>query len=483
MESKHLSSSNHAQDTDSGFAGTLKNIQLNDLIQMCCLSASSLCMRVSKGRRQGTIVIVDGEIVHAACEDIVGEEAFYQILGWQTGSFESIEVSTPPKRTIDKTYHFLVMEAARRVDEQNLQSEEPSNETTDDADLDLCSDLLRVLIVDDSPMMRKILASILTTGNSIDVVGMAGNGKEAISMIDQLSPDLVMLDVNMPVMDGTSTIKHIMIKKPCPVVIMSNPGDAMSKKIFNFLELGAVDFIGKPKKSQDILVQQKKIIERIKLAATARVNNFRIVRVPTAKAFTPPNTVGRRLVIVLSGAGGHPELLSLLSGLVPAMSEKDGAVIALQGLPPSFSDAFAQYVIERCGCPASPIDHETGIGAGRCYTGMQGASLIVRMNGHEAMIDTLEPGDELASVDRFLESAAFAFKHELSVVLLSGADPGEHSGLRAVKEHNGRVILRQRSSCMVSQPLDRVADSGLACAEVGPIDLVQAVLNGFGQDS
>ena len=251
MDSKDFSPSENAQVADSGFAGTLKNIQLNDLIQMCCLSASSLCMRVSKGQRQGTIYIVEGEIIHAACGETVGEEAFYQILGWQTGSFESIEVSSTPERTIDKNYHFLVMEAARRVDEQNLKRTE--NDTANAAD-GRGDDRLKVLIVDDSPMMRKILSSILTTSNKIDVVGMAGNGKEAIAMIDELSPGLVILDVNMPVMDGTSTIKHIMIKKPCPVVIMSNPGDALSKKIFNFLELGAVDFIGKPIKSHDILI-------------------------------------------------------------------------------------------------------------------------------------------------------------------------------------------------------------------------------------
>ena len=482
MDSKDLSPSSHAQDADSGFAGTLKNIQLNDLIQMCCLSASSLCMRVSKDQRQGTIFIVDGEIIHAACEDVVGEEAFYQILGWQTGSFESIEVSTTPERTIDKNYHFLVMEAARRVDEQDI--EEKTSSVFSDTSNDKSDGRLRVLIVDDSPMMRKILASILTTGDMINVVGMAGNGKEAISMIDQLSPDLVILDVNMPVMDGTSTIKHIMIKKPCPVVIMSNPGDALSKKIFNFLELGAVDFIGKPTKSQDILIQQKKIIERIQLAATASVNNFRIVRIPKAKAFTPSEGVCRRLVIVISGPGGHPELLNLLSGLVPAMADMNGAVVALQGLPPSFSDPFAQYVNERCGCPALSINHNTLISSGKCYVGIQGATLMVKMNDAQLPImDTQAPEDGLASIDRFLQTAASVFKHELAVVLLSGANPGEQSGLRTVNEHNGRVIIRKRSSSMVSEPLEPVAESGLANAEVGPEDLLQTVLNGFDPNS
>ena len=479
MDSKEFSSTYHEQDVNSGFAGTLKNIQLNDLIQMCCLSGSSLHMRIRKGQRQGTISIVDGEIVHAVSEEMVGEEAFYRILGWQTGSFDSIEGTAPFERTINKNYQFLVMEAARRVDEQNLKEAEACSAVREAPD-DACDDHLRVLIVDDSPLMRKILASVLTTGSMIRIVGMAGNGKEAISMIDQLSPDLVILDVNMPVMDGTSTIKHIMIEKPCPVVIMSNPGEALSKTIFNFLELGAVDFIGKPKKAGDIIVQQKKIIERVKLAATARVNNFRITRIPKGKAFTPSEAACRRLVIAISGPGGHPELLCLLSGLVPAMAAREGAVVALQNLPPSFCDGFAQYVTERCGCPATQIDQATRICAGRCYVGSRGATPSVSMNGRQPIFDNQVSENERLSIDRFLHSAALVFGPNLTVVLLSGANSGDQSGLRAVNENNGRVILRQRSSCMVAEPLEPVAGgSGLATAEASPDDLLPTVLNGF----
>jgi two-component system, chemotaxis family, protein-glutamate methylesterase/glutaminase len=482
MGTKDASSSEHPPDADSGFAGTLKNIQLNDLIQMCCLSASSICMRVTKDDRMGTIYIVDGEIVHAACEDIVGEEAFYRILGWQTGSFESIEVLTTPQRTIQNNYHFLIMEAARRVDEKAEFESEPSEEEhcpTEDA----TDDRLRVLIVDDSPMMRKILSSMLTASNRVKVVGMASNGKEAISLIDELSPDLVTLDVNMPVMDGTSTIKHIMIKKPCPVVITSNPGEGSSKTIFNFLELGAVDFMSKPTKNQDILIQQQKIIERIRLAATATVGNFRIARIPRANQSKPAvNSIDRacrRLVIVISGPGGHPEQMGLLSGLVPAMADEDGTVVALQTLPSIFSDAFARYLFERCGCQASPIDQERSLSAGHCYVGIHGCPLTVKMNDQGPVIAPSLPEKGSFQVDRLLLTAASVFKQHLAVVLLSGANTGEQAGLRIVHENGGRIIIRKRASGMVAEPLDQVFEAGLADAEVNPADLIKTVLNGF----
>ena len=482
MEIKDASSLAHPQGADSGFAGTLKNIQLNDLIQMCCLSASSICMRVTKDDRIGTIFIVDGEIVHAACEDIVGEEAFYRILGWQTGSFESIEVSTAPQRTIQNNYHYLIMEAARRVDEKAGIDSEPSA-TEHGSPEDAVDDRLRVLIVDDSPMMRKILSSMLTASNRVKVVGMASNGEEAISLIDELSPDLVTLDVNMPVMDGTSTIKHIMIKKPCPVVITSNPGDGSSKAIFNFLELGAVDFMSKPTKNQDILIQQQKIVERIRLAATATVGNFRIAQIPKVKAASPAGTpVDRpcqRLVVVVSGPGGHPEQMTLLSGLVPAMAEINGAVVALQSLPSSFSEPFARYLFERCGCQASPIERETSLSSGQCYVGNHGWPLAVKMNGEGPAILPKARENGLVQVDRLLLTAASVFKQHLAVVLLSGANTGEQSGLRVVHENGGRIILRKRASGMIAEPLDQVVKAGLANEEVNPGDLIKTVLNGF----
>ncbi|MGD8701444.1 MAG: response regulator [Desulfosarcina sp.] len=482
MATNDPSSSSPPADADAGFAGTLKNIQLNDLIQMCCLSASSLCMRVTKDDRLGTIFIVDGEIVHAACEDVVGEEAFYRILGWQTGSFESIEVSSTPQRTIQKNYHFLIMEAARRVDEQSA-SDALEIDSTDSSSEHAAEDRLRILIVDDSPMMRKILSSMLTTSHNNKVVGMAGNGEEAISMINDLRPDLVTLDVNMPVMDGTSTIKHIMIKKPCPVVITSNPGDGSSRTIFNFLELGAVDFMSKPTKNQDILVQQQKILERVRVAATANVSNFRISRIPKIAAGDPDNPpvvgVSRQLVIVISGPGGHPEQMSLLSGLVPVLADLQAAVVAIQSLPPAFSDAFAKYLLERCGCQASAIDQETMLLSGGCYVGIHGCPLTVKTNDQQPVIAPTASDDGMIHVDRLLSTAASTFKRRLTVVLLSGADTGDQSGVQAVNDNGGRIIMRERSTGMVSEPLDLVAEAGLVAAEVPPGNLLQAIIDGI----
>ncbi|WP_459903889.1 response regulator [Desulfosarcina cetonica] len=470
-------SNSPSTDTDNGFVGTLKNIQLNDLIQICCLSASSLCMRVTKSGRQGTIFIMDGEIVHAVCEEMAGEEAFYRILGWQTGSFESLEISEKPKRTIERNYQFLLMEAARRVDERELtdQAAEEENNAIEAVDK-----RLRVLIVDDSPIMRKILSRMLDASHALQVVGMAGNGREAIQMVDQLSPDLITLDINMPVMDGISTIKHIMIRKPCPVVIMSNASDGSSKTIFNFLELGAVDFISKPINNKDILQQQTKILECLKMAATAKVGNFRIPRLPTSTARPhlddPPDDVPcKRLVMVISGPGGHPELITLLADLAPVLRDVQGALIVLHRMPSSLGAPMSHYLSQRCGIPAQFVDATMALRAGGCYIGRFDRRLGVGTtdDGPAIEVATLSNGE--APPDGLLKSAATVFGKALAVVLLSGAPIRNPEGLNAVRAAGGWTLVRERTTTMVAGPLDQMVNSGLTDVEVDPAGMVATI--------
>ena len=95
-----------------------------------------------------------------------------------------------------------------------------------------------MLLVDDSTLMAKILSSMLTATGDIEVVGIAQNGQDALELAESLFPDLILLDVNMPVMDGSTALKHIMIRTPCPVVVMSNVGSGSPETVIHFLDLG-----------------------------------------------------------------------------------------------------------------------------------------------------------------------------------------------------------------------------------------------------
>ena len=115
---------------------------------------------------------------------------------------------------------------------------------------------LRVLIVDDSAVMCRALTEMLSSEEGIHVVGTARNGEEALEQIDRVRPDLITLDVNMPVMDGSTALKHIMIRNPCPVVIVSAVSQRRESNILNFLLLGAVDYIQKPVRGEAMARQR-----------------------------------------------------------------------------------------------------------------------------------------------------------------------------------------------------------------------------------
>ena len=120
------SGENVQKQESSGFAGTLRNIQITDIIQMCCLAGASLSIRVTQDSDLGTIFIEDGEVVHAECGAMVGVEAFFTILGWPSGQFETMEAPAIDEPTIKEACQFLLMEAARQADEMAiLESESP----------------------------------------------------------------------------------------------------------------------------------------------------------------------------------------------------------------------------------------------------------------------------------------------------------------------------------------------------------------------
>ncbi|MDM8553917.1 response regulator [Desulfococcaceae bacterium HSG7] len=509
----------HFNKMDEGFQGTLKNIQLNDIIQMCCLSIISMAIRVWQGSQSGVIYIKNGDIIHATFGETVGEEAFYQIVTWERGQFETLGDVTAPCVSINREWQFLLMEAARMVDEKALQKEKDDNITTPDVnvaetvnstkdkDIEIVSESLqkrsKVLIVDDSAMMCKILTQLITEDKTIEVVGTAQNGQEALKNISALRPDLITLDVNMPVMDGSTALKHIMIKSPCPVVIVSNISRESQVNIIDFLRLGAVDFIGKPKKSKDMAAQKKRMIDCIKNSSRACVNHYRrgIAAKPLQEKSEQTTAIAGKkikrdsssiLVVVNSGVGGYGELLKV----IPMFSDTmNAAVIALQSMPAEFLVPFTKYLNERSTARVLPLHREgqsdkppsSGkipawkLNKGCCYMGthdlvvQDGAIKIGPTN--DTYYIGLKNNHQESGFDHFLQSVADTFKGVIVTVLLSGADVGNLKGLQRIKEKNGIIISQKPATCMIPGPLQKAKKAGLIAFEDDPISIVKRILN------
>ena len=472
---------------DEGFAGTLKNIQLTDLIQMCCHSGITMAISVMMGSQKGTIYINDGEIVHAACGNVTGENAFYNILAWQSGSFETINAAPPLEHTIEKNYTYLLLEAARRFD-MKTEAEDPISErarwegTLSTDEQTGHNDSLRVLIVDDSPTMCKILTNILTVEGDIVVVGTAQNGEEALKKIDELKPDIVTLDVNMPIMDGSTTLKHIMIKMPCPVIIISSIGNQSHKNILDFLHLGAVDFVNKPKKIEEMAVQQQQIVEKIRTAATAKIGNFKRGRDHKVIAQVRNNPKDqlpcKRLVVIKSGAGGFTELVNTIH-LLPC--DMDASILVLHEMPPEFVSPLSVYLNDRTRITVLPIQTDATLIGGKCFVSTHSASLKLNaaFGSYAVSVEGTESSDNPADqlFNGFLHSVCDSFGGLIQVVLLSGATVGSLDGLQRIKEKNGQIIVQPLDSSMVVVQLEKAILAGLVDREAGAEEIVNQIQN------
>lgn len=476
---KELIAKEISQEKGSGFAGTLSNIQLDDLIQMCCLSAISTAIRARKGDEVGTLFIEEGEIIHAVYKDLHGEEAFYEILAWRSGSFETLGNVPVAEVTIDKNWQFLLMEGLRRVDEKAIKAEEESKEGDKNTVAEKDTASLRVLIVDDSSMMCRILTDMLESDKGIKVIGTAKNGEEALDKIDRFKPDLITLDVNMPVMDGSTAIKHIMIKTPCPVIIVSNPHKSSQVRVLDFLLLGAVDFINKPVKRKDMSGQQNRLISSVKTSAMADTKRFKRIRAPKAKPAQNKHEKTKRpcgkIVVLCSGAGGYAELIRT----IPLVSRNTNAgIIAIQHMPEGFVSSLASYLNKRSQIPVYPITEETPVFGGSCYVGACGSPFSMQAEGLQTIIKVGNklPGEhDQDNTDSFFSSIADEYSGRMLVVLFSGANTGSMEGLKRIRERDGQIIIQKLDTCMVAGSLEAAIKNQLVSAEADTAGIIKAI--------
>ncbi|MFZ5592067.1 MAG: chemotaxis-specific protein-glutamate methyltransferase CheB, partial [Bacillota bacterium] len=220
----------------------------------------------------------------------------------------------------------------------------------------------RVLIVDDSALMRKYLREIIEEDRELEVVGAARDGREAVEMNLSLEPDVITMDINMPHMDGLTAIQYIMAQRPCPVLVVSSLTQKGALTTFEALELGAVDYVPKPDGTVSLNIKNaaREIRDKIKAARRVRVGAMKFKRRPgsgpadSATAGAPPARPGKtrtvpgeseKLVLIGVSTGGPKTLMEIL----PLLPANFGApVVVVQHMPESFTRPFAERLNREC---------------------------------------------------------------------------------------------------------------------------------------
>ena len=312
------------------------------------------------------------------------------------------------------------------------------------------NDKKKILIVDDSKMIRKGLAGIFEKSDSFEVIGEAADGKEALAAIKKLQPDVVTLDVVMPGMDGLTTLKHIMIECPRPTVMLSSLTQDGTETTFDALRYGAVDFISKPSRlenqSMDDLAED--IINKINIAEDIDVGVTSYIRTRAGNSNASNQYEGKcgKLVGLGAAEGGYRALMKIIPHLVSA----DAAYLVVLYAEDSHVDAFAAYLNKHSKVTVKRAENDEVLQAGVCYLSAGSDYMTVHEQDDDFVLHVSPApfASRKGSVDRLLFSVAEAIGDKSIGVVLSGASVDGSEGLEEIERVQGVTIVQEPKSCL-----------------------------------
>ena len=315
----------------------------------------------------------------------------------------------------------------------------------------------RVLVVDDSALMRKLIPLILERDPEIEVVGTAMDGAFALRKIAELQPDVVTLDLEMPRMDGIETLRMIMRSAPLPVIVFSTHSKEGAYSTFKALALGAIDFVAKPRDAAaghlDPIAFE--LIEKIKVAKRASGAKKKIPALdaeppkPAKRkscAVIPPNRI-----IAIGISTGGPNALQYLLSQIPA--DLPVSFVVVQHMPEGFTDMFARRLDECCALDVQEAKSGDLLIAGRVLICPGNRHMMVRRMPRGEMVvlsDTPPINGHRPSVDVLFHSVAQEFGLTAVGILMTGMGEDGAEGLGAIKAAGGMTIAQSEDTCVVS---------------------------------
>jgi two-component system, chemotaxis family, protein-glutamate methylesterase/glutaminase len=322
---------------------------------------------------------------------------------------------------------------------------------------------IRVLIIDDSVLIRKILTEILNSSPDIEVVGAAADPLIAREMIKQLHPDVLTLDIEMPHMDGITFLRNLMRLRPTPVVMISTLTEKGAEVTLEALTLGAVDFIAKPK--VDVISSLNnyadEIISKVKIAARANVSNLdgrkskpRDLSNAAAGQNSVPNLakpgvgVNNKIIALGASTGGTEAIKSVVKDL-PANTPP---VVISQHLPAAFSESFVRHIDLITGMTAVIPKHGQVIETGHIYLAPGDRHMLIAKEGGRYIIQ-LNDGEPVnrhkPSVDVMFSSVAKQVGADAIAVLLTGMGADGAAGMKEMHDKGAKTIIQDEQSSVV----------------------------------
>ena len=332
---------------------------------------------------------------------------------------------------------------------------------------------VRVLIVDDSGFFRRRLTEILSADKHIEVVGSAADGRAAIEQVKRLKPDVVTMDIEMPVMDGITSVRRIMESTPTPVLIFSSLATEGAKATFDALDAGAVDFL--PKRIEDISndrdMAKRQLCARVRLVGARGLAHRQVMPAKMAaqrtvhqqpKAPLPVRRGKYKLLAIGTSTGGPVALQQVLTKL-PAHFPLP--IVLIQHMPATFTPAFAERLNKLCAINVKEAADGDPLKAGTALLAPGGKQMVLESRGKEVVvrIKESEQGQTYKpSVDTTFSSAAQLFAGDVLSLVLTGMGADGREGARLLKQKGSTVWAQDEASSVIYGMPAAIAEAGLA---------------------
>jgi two-component system chemotaxis response regulator CheB len=341
---------------------------------------------------------------------------------------------------------------------------------------------IKVLVVDDSSFMRKIIPEILEEDKDIKVISTAKDGLEALKKIDQLKPDVITLDVEMPEMDGLETLNKIMNNYPTPVIMLSAYTPKGAETTLKALEYGAVDFVRKPSGeiSLDIKKVQKELIEKIKIAKTIDISKLKILskkEISVDKSFILKTETIKTLVVIAASTGGPRALYEIL----PKIEKKNFSVsyLIIQHMSAGFTTTLASRLNSISILNVKEAEDKEQIRPETIYIAPGNFHMEIE-NIDEKLYISLNQKPALHGVrpaaDYTMISIAKNFNGKIISVILTGMGKDGADGATKIKEKGGMVIAQDKETSVIFG-MPRVAIEKGVVDIVSPLQKIPFILN------
>lgn len=320
---------------------------------------------------------------------------------------------------------------------------------------------IRVLVIDDSALMRGMLSEMINSSPDIEVVGAAPDAPAAREMIKALNPDVLTLDVHMPKMDGLEFLEHLMRLRPMPVVMVSSFTEAGSETTLRALEIGAVDFIGKPRAMNENSLEEyaEELIDKIRAAKSARVRRSPTTRPGTTTAASPMSqptslasavrTVPSGKIIFLGASTGGTEAIKDFLLALPADCPP---ILIVQHMPESFTASFARRLDSLCAPRVIESKGNEKVEAGTVYIAPGHSHMEIRRSGSGYVTElhaTPPVNRHRPAVDVLFDSAAALVGRQAVGVILTGMGKDGAQGLLKMRQAGARTFGQDEASCVV----------------------------------